>query len=127
MTRRAKRQGWDNVGPQMQTADSLDLGNMSKLYEILVHDGLENEFAGELLGLMLNAKGTQIPEIKGKTRESFFQIDLQSLRNTTYHGGQVWVIASGDYKAKAIHNVVNNHLANALVIDSDIATKLLEF
>jgi DNA-binding transcriptional regulator LsrR (DeoR family) len=38
----------------------------------------------------------------------------------------VWLVAARLYKAEAVYMAVQNGLANALVIDSEIATYLIE-
>jgi DNA-binding transcriptional regulator LsrR (DeoR family) len=85
--------------------------------------GLEakDEFGGELLRYLLDRRG----QVIGCDPSAGSQVSLDILRYNSEMIGKVCVVAGGAYKAGAARTCVENGLANALVVDSEIATKLL--
>jgi DNA-binding transcriptional regulator LsrR (DeoR family) len=87
---------------------------------------IQQDFGGNVLRMMLDQKANEMGDEKVKQKLEMFSshIGLQNLR-TTKTLGSVWVIATNSYKASAVKMMLDNKLANCLVIDADIAQKLL--
>lgn len=89
--------------------------------------GIQQEFGGSVLEMMLDKKGNEMGNetVKEKLEGFASQIPLRYL-NTTNGLGSVWVIATCDYKAEAVRMMITSGLANAIVIDTEIASILLK-
>lgn len=84
------------------------------------YEKVADSFGGELLRYLLNERG----EVIGRDPSVGAQIDLDILRYTTEMVGTVYVVAACSFKARAVRTCIENGLANALVIDSEIAAYL---
>lgn len=82
----------------------------------------QESFGGELLSYMLDENGKIISWDQARV----WQIDLDILRYNSDLIGKVCIVAARGYKAKAVHTCIANGLANALVIDTEIADFLIE-
>jgi DNA-binding transcriptional regulator LsrR (DeoR family) len=84
--------------------------------------GLEAKdgFGCELLRYLLDRRG----QIIGRDPSVGSQVDLDILRYNSQMIGKVCVVAGGAYKTEAVRTCIENGLVNALVVDSEIATKL---
>lgn len=114
---------------QFRTADYLDLGDMRLIYEKFIKGSRqERMFAGEILGLMIRKDGTPIDDenVRKKISESFYQVSLDKLKATCDRGGQVWLLGARHYKIRPIFTALRSGLANALVIDKEIAEGLID-
>lgn len=84
---------------------------------------------GELLGYLINKNGRPAGDKNiEKLNESInHSIELPTLRQLVKANKRVWLVAAGgtDAKRKSVHAAIDNGLANALVIDEDIADYLL--
>lgn len=102
---------------------------LHSLHEQLKLEKKAAEFRGEVLGCMLDSSAQPIG---GATFQSIqerkvYAPALNLLRNVMdRNNGFVWVIATGDHKKIATEMVVRNGLANALVIDEEIAEFLID-
>ncbi len=79
-------------------------------------------FGGELLGILLDIHGQPITWDK----ERVWQINLDVLRYSSDLVGKVCIVAARHYKSLAVATCIQNGLANALVVDSEIASDLLQ-
>lgn len=144
----------DTVPPQAtqwRTSDYVSLANMKDIYNIL-KKRLKPPYSvgGEILGVFFDNRGKQIffadSEAEDNMKEenqqfaddehiqiylgegiqsAFFQLDLQTLWEVR-RNGSVWIVASRNYKAAPIYYALKGGLANALVIDREIASILLD-
>ena len=102
------------------------------LYSLHEQLKLENKaasFGGEVLGYMLdsNAQSNSGGSFQSIQESKVYAPALDLLRNVMdRNNGYVWVIATGDHKKVATEMVVRNRLANALVIDEEIAEFLID-
>jgi DNA-binding transcriptional regulator LsrR (DeoR family) len=111
---------------EFRSADySFPLNDLERLFEMLKMTGVEDRFAGEVVGLMLDENGAPLPEIETDNRQFVFPNNLSYLKKAA-QDRFVWLVAARLYKAEAVYMAVQNGLANALVIDSEIATYLIE-
>ncbi|MBK8138003.1 MAG: helix-turn-helix domain-containing protein [Chloroflexi bacterium] len=110
---------------QFRSVDHYSLGNLSGLYAKIVDLGLARELSGEFLGLLLDRRGRPLPQILNESKKAFSQIDLEYIQQLA-QSSLIWVVASGNYKVEPTLMMLENKLANAVVIDSGIANQLLE-
>ena len=102
---------------------------LHSLHEQLKLENKERSFSGEVLGHMLgnNAQGVGDASFQSIQERKVYAPALNLLRNVMdRNNGYVWVIATGDHKKIATEMVIRNRLANALVIDGEIAEFLLD-
>ena len=81
----------------------------------------KDAFGGELLSVMVDTQGNIIDYDAGRV----WQVDLDVLRYNADMVGRVCIVAARDYKAPAVQTCLQARLANALVIDSEIADYLI--
>ncbi len=91
-------------------------------FRALERVGRAGEFAGALVGWVLNHEGKPIGG--EPMSRAVFAVELEAIRRTVRFG-TVWLVAAGSYKGEAVRMVVTSGLANALVIDASIADHLL--
>lgn len=99
------------------------------LHEQLKLEGRASSFRGEVLGYMLGSNAQAIGDASFQSiqERKVFAPALNLLRNIMErNNGFVWVIATGVHKKIATEMVVRNGLANALVIDEEIADYLID-
>jgi DNA-binding transcriptional regulator LsrR (DeoR family) len=133
---------------QWRTSDYLPLGNLGEVYNKLKDKGYD--VAGEIMGVFFDVNGRQLSptrqalpgmspdeklqlqvedEQKSKIDigldSSFFQLDLEKLRQTNSRGNS-WIVASRNYKSKPTYYAIKHGYANSIVIDTEIAEQLLE-
>ena len=108
---------------QMFSAKALD-----HLRQRLTFYKLEKDFCGEVMGHFLNENAEPLASQPfQRERESLiYSPDIGLLRQIVGRMNLVWVVAGAEYKKKPVEMMVRNKLANALVIDEDIADYLLE-
>ena len=102
---------------------------LHSLHEQLKHENMATSFRGEVLGHMLGNKAQSIGNASFQSIQGreVYAPALNLLRDVIdRNNGFVWVIATGDHKRVATEMVVRNGLANALVIDEEIAEYLLD-
>lgn len=81
----------------------------------------KDRFGGELLSYLIDVDGNII----SWDQERVWQVDLDVLRYNSDLVGRVCLVAARHYKAKAVQTCIQNGLANALVIDTEIADTLI--
>lgn len=91
-------------------------------YRDLKNRQLLDQFAGSILGWMLNDHGKPIGP--NEIEKITFTITLDMLADIAKFK-KVWVIAAKEYKGKAVLMALRSGLANSLVIDAEIADFLL--
>ncbi len=99
------------------------------LHEQLRLEDKATSFSGEVLGHLLgnNAQSIGSPSFRSIQERRVYAPALNLLRNVIdRNSGFVWVIATGDHKKVATEMAVRNRLANALVIDEEVAEFLIE-
>lgn len=99
------------------------------LHEQLRLEENAGSFSGEVLGHLLghNAQSIGSKSFQLIQERKVYAPALSLLRNAIdRNNGYVWVIATGDHKKIATEMAVRNRLANALVIDEEIAEFLIE-
>ena len=99
------------------------------LHEQLKHEKKAASFRGEVLGHMLgnSAQGIGDASFQSIQERKVYAPALDLVRNVMdRNNGYVWVIATGDHKKVATEMVLSNGLANALVIDEEIAEFLID-
>jgi transcriptional regulator with XRE-family HTH domain len=108
---------------QMFSAKALD-----SLRQKLPGFGLEQEFCGEVIGHFLNQDAHPLasPKFQRERDYHIYSPDIGLLRQIVGRMNLVWVIAGAAYKKKPVEMMIRNKLANALVIDEDIADYLIE-
>lgn len=115
-------------GPErdFRPVDYSERGTTYDLYQAVLKQGLKDEFGGEVLGLLVDRYGNLIGDetLQNQMRQAATQIQLDTLRKMI-EGRRVWVVAAKRYKAEAVHALLRGRLANALVIDSEIARHIL--
>ena len=102
---------------------------LNSLHEQLRHENKAASFRGEVLGHMLGDKAQSIgaPSFQSIQEGKVYAPALNLLRNIIdRNNGSVWIVATGDHKKVATEMVVRNGLANALVIDEEIAEFLFD-
>ena len=102
---------------------------LHSLHEQLKHEKKAASFRGEVLGHMLgnNAQGIGDVSFQSIQERKVYAPALSLVRNVMdRNNGFVWVIATGDHKKVATEMVLSNGLANALVIDEEIAEFLID-
>ncbi|MBI5929035.1 MAG: helix-turn-helix domain-containing protein [Chloroflexi bacterium] len=82
----------------------------------------KNRFGGELLRYLLDTEG----QILSHDSAVGSQVSLDILRYNSDMIGRVCLIAARGYKALPILTCLNHHLANAVVIDREIAETILD-
>jgi DNA-binding transcriptional regulator LsrR (DeoR family)/transcriptional regulator with XRE-family HTH domain len=95
------------------------------LYEQMRLIGKESMIAGELLGVLLddNAKPVLQGEMLAQSAQFSQQMHYELLR---VFRSQVWLVASMQFKARAVLMAIRNGLASNIVIDASIAEYLLK-
>ncbi len=107
-----------SMNRQLRTSDSvIESTSLQNIVRNLDYDQLETS-VWETLGVLLNHRS----EILGKETS---HIDLSILRDNVYTGN-VWIVAARSYKAVPIIHALQTGIANALVVDSEIAERMLE-
>lgn len=111
---------------QFRTADYIASYTLRPIYELLVEEGLEGKIAGEILELPLDSEAQVVgsEKVRAKLDEFAYRIGLDNLRSLVDRG-TVWIVAARAYKARPTLVALKNRLANALVVDSEIAEYLL--
>ena len=102
---------------------------LHSLHEQLKLENKATSFSAEVLGHMLgnNAQGIGDATFQSIQERKVYAPALNLVRNVMdRNNGYVWVIATGDHKKVATEMVIRNRLANALVIDEEIAGFLLD-
>ncbi|MCY4070495.1 MAG: helix-turn-helix domain-containing protein [Chloroflexi bacterium] len=102
---------------------------LHSLHEQLKLDRKAASFRGEVLGYMLGSNAQAIGDASFQSiqERKVYAPALNLLRDVIErNNGFVWVIATGDHKKTATEMVVRNGLANALVIDEEIADFLID-
>jgi DNA-binding transcriptional regulator LsrR (DeoR family) len=82
----------------------------------------KSRFGAELLRYLLDREGNIISRDSGVGA----QVDLDILRYNCAMIGRVCMVAAGAYKALGVLTCIQNRLVNSLVIDSEIASYLME-
>ena len=98
---------------------------LSEMYKYLRETNNHTDFGGELLGWMLDSNGNRYDVLADLQQEHSQSVDLSQIRDLASYGGVVWVIATRRYKANAVLAIIKSGLANAVVIDREIAKFLL--
>lgn len=112
----------DEAGPDV-AVKAFTSHTLQDVYQKMPDDG---EFAGEVLGMMLNHHGELVPEVADyNNRRVYTPLDAQQLRNLAT-AGVVWVIAAGKHKCEPVRMVLESRIASGLVIDSEIAQYVLD-
>lgn len=114
-------------GRQFRPVDYANHGQIYQLYLRAQQEGFIDQFGGEILGLLVDEHGQLVGD-------EGFQHDMQALSTRvsldtlkrTAQGRKVWLIAAREYKAKPTLAAIRGGYINALVIDSEIATYLLQ-
>ena len=102
---------------------------LQRLYQFLGSEVAKKEFAGELLGLMLNESGKLCgpPGTQAYNLEQVCPlISLDELKGLTNSGTNVWLVGAGAYKQEATLMALRNGFANSLTIDAEIAEYLIQ-
>lgn len=81
-----------------------------------------DRFGGELLSVMIDVDGQPI----ATDEKRVWTVDLDVLRYNADLVGRVCVVAARDYKAQAVETCLRTGLANAVVIDAEIAREILD-
>jgi DNA-binding transcriptional regulator LsrR (DeoR family) len=116
---RRERWGKSHLLAEFRSADyNAEAASLREAYSQLPD---HQRFGAELLRYLLDQEGRVI----GSDSTVGNQIDLDTLRYHSEIMGRVWIIAASPYKAQAVLTCVRSGLANALVIDSEIAETLL--
>jgi DNA-binding transcriptional regulator LsrR (DeoR family)/DNA-binding Xre family transcriptional regulator len=115
----------NGLGQKFSSSDGRSF-RLKRVEELIYQKQMENDVAGELLGLYLDRDGTVIDdeEIRQAMRSEVYQFELDMLRSTVTNG-QVWLIASGAHKTEAVRMAIESGYANRLIIDSPIAKNLV--
>jgi transcriptional regulator with XRE-family HTH domain len=105
------------------------LGTLQLIWRRLKHIGYKDDFAVEILGLMLN-DNLQIVGNKDaqdyNLRQIYTIIGPDRLQQLVASGDKVWIVAAGHHKRQPTLTALKTGLANALVIDSEIAEYLIQ-
>lgn len=102
---------------------------LNSLHEQLQLEKQAEEIRGEVLGYLLDRNAQPLGDEKFQLIQErrVYAPALNVLRRVMgRNNGFVWVIATGDHKKVATEMVVRNGLANALVIDEEIADYLVD-
>lgn len=109
---------------EFRTSDfEIDSPQLREIYNELLKTNEVDKCAGELLGRMINLDGKQMMD--DNKYNHVYGIDLDTLGKDAAFFGLSWLVAARQYKAKAVLASLKSGLANALVIDNDIADYLL--
>lgn len=118
--RRDRTGGAAHVLSEFRSADlAAEAPHLREAYAKLAD---KTEFGAEILRYLLDADGNIISHDPAVG----YQADLNLLRYHAEMIGRVCIIAARAYKTRAVQTCLHARLANALVIDSEIAAGLLE-
>lgn len=112
-----------NVDSQLFFADYTPLprGNLRELLGNRIDD-----FSFEMLGIFFDKAGNPFEGIPHPTPFRYsHHLQVQHIQDIVKRG-TLWIIAANAYKAEPIYQALKHKLANALVIDSEIASYLLK-
>jgi len=97
-----------------------------------IYGSLPNEIkqlcCGDILLRLIDKEGNRISDKVHQDQNDavVYSIELDDLREIVNGGGEVFIVADKEEKADCIHAALMSGLANCLVINSDIASKLLQ-
>lgn len=93
-----------------------------RLYKMMVTKGTSEQFAGEVLSMMLDKNGEKLCE--REIDKEVYALDLEILRDVAERN-KVWLVTAGYHKRDAVHMAINCGLVSALVIEKSIAEHLV--
>lgn len=108
-----------------RTADFGEFARLRRVYQRLATPEMRERIAGTFLGFVFDKQGRLIDEMMEGANQEVQQISLARWQAINARG-QVWVVAARRYKALPVWVAVRAGLANALVIDNEIAEFMLE-
>jgi DNA-binding transcriptional regulator LsrR (DeoR family)/transcriptional regulator with XRE-family HTH domain len=117
--------------PSLEKQDNFfSLETLQRIHDVLRHKYPEyvDKFACEVLGLFVDENGQPLgpPEFQEYNLGKVCTMRLEVLKNLVSGGIKVWIVGAGPHKKKPTLVAIKNGLANALVIDSEIAQFLIE-
>lgn len=88
-----------------------------------------HKFAFELLGLLFDSNGNIIGDMRPMIRNrNIYTTHISAARiKRIVNTGYLWLVAAGEHKIRPVFLALKNKLANALVIDTEIAENLVNY
>lgn len=122
----AYNSGTDKQSFQWRSADFQKVSNFFPVIRLIEQRDLYHQIAGEFVGHILDDNGQSLGEdVERELDKISERVRLSLLKQVPLRGKSIVVGARG-YKARPILMGIRNNMFNSLVIDSEIAMKILE-